>query len=131
MLKRTMHVFGRGWAIVLGLPDFRILMRFERGSGGNHRNLGDRSLGASSICVAQLLDINQKIGEPAFDAFEQTQACIRGIEPFDQRRDAILKMRERGVIRVGRAAPIRVSRPARITASQVRGARLGQPRPKR
>ena len=61
--------------------------------------------GRVAAAAAQLLDVNQQIGEPALDPFKQPEPRIRNIEPLDQTGDAVLEMRERGVIGMGELHP--------------------------
>ena len=65
------------------------------------RRLGRRG-GAGT---AQLLDIDQKIGKAALDAFQHAKARVGGVEPLDQGCNAVLQVAQRRAIGMGQLHP--------------------------
>jgi hypothetical protein len=64
-----------------------------------------RSQCRRAAAAAGFVDMHEKIGEAALDGFEIAEACVRGVKPLDQLRDAIFEMAERGMIGVGELHP--------------------------
>ncbi len=59
------------------------------------------ALGAKSraffVC-AQILDVDQQIGQSAFDRFKMAEARVGGVQPFNQFGDPVFEMSQRDIV---------------------------------